>query len=132
VWISQESAENREDFRAVKSAIFTDQILDSCPVLSGVIYSNMKAREEMKDNTYLSRDELCDLAHGIKMGFLRWDDEAVLSDEVLRVIASLRNEIGGPNNGLILKAAKIISKHIREIQCIQDAANFPPDIPKGA
>ena len=86
----------------------------------------------MNDNTYLSRDELLDLAQDIKRGFLRWNDETVASDEVLRVIASLRNEISGPNNGLILKAAKIISKHIREIKCIQDAANFPPDIPKGA
>lgn len=83
----------------------------------------------MSDDTYMSRDELLDLAHDIKMGFLRWNDEDAVSDEVLRVIASLRIEINGPNNGLILKAAKIISKHIRDIQCIQDAANFPPDIP---
>ncbi len=82
------------------------------------------------ENTYLSRDELCDLAHGIKRGFLRWNNETVASDEVLKVIASLRNEIKGPNNGLILAAAKIISNHIRDIQCIQDAANFPPDVPK--
>ena len=84
----------------------------------------------MSKDTFLNRDELCDLAHDIKMGFIRWNDDDVASEEVLRVIASLRNEIQGPNNGLILAAAKIISKHIRDIQCIQDAANFPPDIPK--
>lgn len=85
----------------------------------------------MKDDTYLSRDELLDLAYDIRMGLIRWNDEDAVSDEVLRVIASLSNEIKGPNNGLILKAAKIISKHIRDIQCIKDAANYPPDIPKG-
>lgn len=83
------------------------------------------------DNTFLNRDELCDLAHGIRLGTTRWTDEDVASEKVIQVIASLRNEIKGPNNGLILAAAKIISKHIRDIQCIQDAANFPPDIPKG-
>jgi|SaaInlV_150m_DNA_5_1039734.scaffolds.fasta_scaffold82648_1 hypothetical protein len=84
----------------------------------------------MSNDNFLNRDELCDLAHDIKMGFIRWSNEDVASEEVIKVIASLRNEIKGPNNGLILAAAKIISKHIRDIECIQDAANFPPDIPR--
>jgi len=78
----------------------------------------------------INRDELIDLALSVRNGETVLTEEDVISERVLLIIASLRAALQEPNNGLVLQATKILNKHIRLIGSIQDAANFPPDIPK--
>lgn len=78
----------------------------------------------------ISKIDLLDLALQIKHGDTVLTEEDVTSERVFLIISSLRARLEEPNNGNLIQASKIISKHIRLIGCIQDAANFPPDIPK--
>jgi len=80
----------------------------------------------------INRDELIDLALSVKHGETVLTNEDVISERVFLIIASLRVSIQEPNNGLVLKAARILFEHIRLIPVIEEARLFPPDIPKGA
>ena len=78
----------------------------------------------------INRDELIDLALSVRNGETVLTEEDVASERVFLIISSLRSALQEPNNGLILRASKILSKHIALIGCIKEARDFPIDIPK--
>ena len=66
-----------------------------------------------EDFTPMTRDELLDLAHDLRIGKRRFTVEDVKSGEVIRAISSCRIEIRKPGSGLMLKCSRIISEHAR-------------------
>jgi hypothetical protein len=76
----------------------------------------------------LNRDELIDLALSVRNNETVLTEEDVSSERVFLIISSLRSALKEPNNGLILRASKILAKHIAQINVIDEARRFPPDV----